>query len=109
MRRWCLAIGAILLAGLPAAADSSFCNLNYAPGMPGFGDAIAAGFWLRADAGTSGSAGWGSTTVEVDEAGAGPASAAQTGSNGGVSSSACWSRWAEPPPARRCRCSSRST
>jgi hypothetical protein len=84
IRQWLLGIGALLLAGPPAAADSTFCNLNYAPGTAGFGDAVAAGFWLCADAGTSGSAGWGSSVVEVDEASAAPATAAQTGSNGGV-------------------------
>lgn len=81
------AIAGLLAAGLaagPAAADSTYCGTNWAPGTAGFATAYAAGFWLCADAGTSGSAGWSGGVVSADAAGQGTVSASQFGENGGV-------------------------
>jgi hypothetical protein len=72
------------LAAASAAADPTYCNLQWGPGTAGFATAYAAGFWLCADAGTSGSAGWSSSVLEPDAAGSGAVSASQTGENGGV-------------------------
>jgi hypothetical protein len=90
-------LGSILAAGLPAAADSTYCQLNHAPGTPGFGDAYASGSWLCADAGTSGGSGWEPMVVAPDAAGTAPVSAAQTGSAGGsFAASASANASAEP-------------
>jgi hypothetical protein len=72
------------LAASSAAADSTYCSLQWAPGTAGFATAYAAGFWLCADSGTSGSAGWSGTVLAGDAAGSGAVSASQSGENGGV-------------------------
>lgn len=78
-----MAIGAIFGAR-QAAADSTFCLTHYAPGTAGMATAIASGFWLCADAGTSGAVDWGSNVIQPDAASASPVSASQAGSAGGV-------------------------
>jgi hypothetical protein len=87
MRSRILLLPALLAGALgtdPAAADSTYCLLQYAPGTAGFATAYASGFWLCADAGTTGSIGWNSSVLDPDAAGAGPVSASQSGENGGV-------------------------